>query len=262
MSNEETARRLLALVRTLEDLMGDVEAALGVEPEEAGDAEPRLALVPEPGDDEACAGFLDEHPELAPEPLTFTDDELLDAMDRASANWNERCRERSPWCVGEDVSAVSVARVLVLDLRPSPTNGDCGRVVAGLRRLAQAGRVTYLRYSGREGGCWVKAGRERYVSESTKNSTRPGVLPNLTTGDVFEALKTALRTRKAAAVPFQAVHEAVLPDSRKRSDRTNARIRYLLVELRKAGRVQSMRCDHGGARLWTCPDELLGDQTA
>jgi hypothetical protein len=253
MSNED-ARRLLALVRTLEGLMSDVEAVLGVEPEEA-DAEPPLTLVPEPGDDEAWAGFLSEHPELAREPLAFTDDELLDAMDRGAAEWNEKYGERSPWTVGEDVSASGVAGAL----RPLASNSDRARVVVGLRRLAQTGRVTYLRIPGC-GGRWVKAGRERFIAPVTKKNTRPGVLPNLTVDDVLEALKAALLARKAAAVPFAAVHEAVLPNPRKRSNQTNGRIRYLLVELRKAGRVQSMRCEHGGARLWTCPDEPLGEQ--
>jgi hypothetical protein len=261
MSNEEDARRLLALVIRISNVLSDVESALGVEPEEAADVAPRLTLVPESGDEKAWEGFLAEHPELAPEPLTFTDDELLAAMDRAAAEWNGKCH-RSPWCVGEDVSASGVAAALVSGLRPFATDSDRARVVVGLRRLAQAGRVTYLRYPRNEGGKWVKSGRERYASESTKKNTRPGVLPSLTVDDVLEALKAALLAREAAAVPFDAVHEAVLPNPSKRSNRTNGRIRYLLVELRKAGRVQSMRCEHGGARLWTCPKEpLLGEQT-
>lgn len=198
--------------------------------------------------------FLAEHPELAPDPLTFTDAELLAALDAAVAERNASC-ERSPWCIGEEIGAHQVAR----QLRPSPSASDIGRVNWGLRRLEQARKLTCLRpRDTRESLEWIRAGREEHASKATKDSLAPKVLPDLTEADVFDALRRAVTARKGA-VPFSVVHERLVPDAGERDGRTNARIRYLLVELRRSGRAISLKPDApNGGRVWTCLEQPLG----
>jgi hypothetical protein len=96
----------------------------------------------------AWEAFVNEHPELEREPLSFTDTELLRALREANRSWDRRRpRDRR----GQGVWSSLVADVLVgVTFMPGevvvpkelrPTQSDTTRVGVALARLTRDGRV-------------------------------------------------------------------------------------------------------------------------
>jgi hypothetical protein len=84
--------------------------------------------------------FVAEHPELAPEPLTFTDDELIAALAEAEKQWAAKGQRYA----GRGSYAHCVTRVLhdAPILGPNlGAKGDVIRVGRALARLGREGRV-------------------------------------------------------------------------------------------------------------------------
>jgi hypothetical protein len=98
--------------------------------------------------DSAWQEFVDNHPELRPEPIAFTDDKLLAAVAEAerqrgewleSKGWGKKGRREGAWshCVATVLTGQSCvgARLVPVGHR------DVCRVAQALARLARAGRV-------------------------------------------------------------------------------------------------------------------------
>lgn len=100
-------------------------------------------------DDDEWRRFVEDHPELRPEPLAFTDEQLLTALADAERQWRDY-REQHGHVGRADhgVDSRDVANVLAgrsaVDTDcagPSPTAGDVIRVGRALARLARQGRT-------------------------------------------------------------------------------------------------------------------------
>jgi hypothetical protein len=100
-----------------------VAPADGIEAEEDDDAEP-------PPDKREWTSFVAEHPELAPEPLTFTDDERVAAL--VEAERQERETDR-PW---EKTAKDRASRLAYLKRHPGVGSSSVADVLAGRPHIA------------------------------------------------------------------------------------------------------------------------------
>lgn len=183
--------------------------------------------------------FLREHPELEREPLTFTDEELLAALDKATETY--ACGRNEKNTLGAAWSS-HVAE----NLRPDASKADVARVVVGLKRLKARGVVTFLKPRHRSSGQWVRTERLGEVRKDVLEDCGPPVLPGLEPQDVYEALLAAVR-EQGGAVRFPAIYDQ-LDIKGKRTQRETARVSYALGRLVKAGMAKSEK--DGPQRLW------------
>lgn len=142
------------LLTRLERVVARLNEAYGITPD-ADEAE-----GPPPVD---WQGFVGEHPELQPDPLKFTDDELVAALAEAERldleydrQWVKTPEDRArleahqrahPGVCSSAVADVIAGRPFFLNdgyadsVVPRPTKGDVIRVGRALGRLNRAGRI-------------------------------------------------------------------------------------------------------------------------
>lgn len=146
--DDNTARELLDVLYELRDvlaksgdILGHTAEVLEVDDDDNGPAAPA-----------AWDSFLDAHPELAPDPLTFTDDELVAAVaeaERQCLEYLTSLGNAAFWTKMRGAAAYAVADVIagrpsigmVKSPVPSPQLADKIRVGKALARLGREGRL-------------------------------------------------------------------------------------------------------------------------
>ena len=161
-------------LRALEKVMDGVrELVDGL----VAEVRPKLEVVT----DENWRSFVSGHPELAPEPATFTDEDVVAAIDEAIRQETEfharlpNWRNRKP---DNATGAYSVAQVLCGRKRIGkdgggrrPTASEIARVNAALLRLEKAGRVIAFRPRDRRASIyWCRAERADSVGRRVRDA--------------------------------------------------------------------------------------------
>lgn len=229
--------------RRFEEIFARIERILCIlngEAVEEPEPEERLATAAR---DESSRQFLDAHPELRePDPLQFTDDEVLAALEEAirqdeayaaapKLSWHTACQPRGAVWSGDVADVLAGRREQYSVGEPRATTRDTLRVAAALRRLERAGRVTAFRHRNRTyTPYWTITGREAHVREDIRAG-----------GDPPDLVVTDTEILKAVGRRVESTYDDVITSllgGRQRTRSACGVLNYRLTRLAKEGLVE------------------------